>query len=75
MFRANLEPKYAKVKIHSRSKPETERMKAQVQKLRIKNEIKFIYAKNHPNKTLYTLHLTNANKWGNVKQYTQKFQG
>jgi hypothetical protein len=40
----NLEPKYTKVKIHSHSKAVTKRMKAQVQKLRIKNEIKFIYA-------------------------------
>jgi hypothetical protein len=62
-----LEIKYAKFKIKSHSKTVTERLKAQVQNLRIKNEINFLYGKKqHMNKTLYTLHLTNANKWGNL---------
>jgi hypothetical protein len=41
--------------------------------LRIKNKIKFLYTKKqHLNKTLYTLHLENANKWGNLWEKIHK---
>jgi hypothetical protein len=42
-------------------------MESKIQKLRIKNEIKFWYTKKQNlNKGFYALHLQNANKWGNL---------
>jgi hypothetical protein len=35
--------------------------------MRIKNEIKFLHIKKqHLNRTLYSLHIDNANKWKNI---------
>jgi hypothetical protein len=57
-------PKYAQVRIRSHNKTITRQTETQAAKLRIKNEIKFLYSKKqHLNKTLYKLHLENAKQW------------
>jgi hypothetical protein len=63
----NLIPKYAQIKIRSHNKTITRQTETQAAKLRMKNEIKFLYSKKqHLNKTLCKLHLENAKQWGQL---------
>jgi hypothetical protein len=60
-------PKYARINIktsnHSKAAKQTEK---QTRILRVTSEIKFLYKKKiQLNKSLYTLHIENANIWGN----------
>jgi hypothetical protein len=59
-------PKYAKINIKTSNNSEAvKRTETQARKLRVKNEIKTLYKKKlQPNKTLYSLHISNANTWG-----------
>jgi hypothetical protein len=74
----NITPQYAQVKIHSCNKSVIKHIEPKITKIRIKNEIKFLYAKKQTlNETLYKIPLQAANVWGKtwdiINQYiTQK---
>jgi hypothetical protein len=58
-------PEYAQTRINSHNKTFAKHIEGKVHKLRIKNEIKFLYAKKQNlNKTLYYLHIQNGKQWG-----------
>jgi hypothetical protein len=60
-----LTPQYAQIKLHSHNKFIIKHTESKIIKIRIKNEIKFLYAKKQElNKTLYNLHLQAANELG-----------
>jgi hypothetical protein len=59
----NVIPKYAKITINGTSKA-IKQTQQKATKLRINNEIKYLYAKKQNiKKQLYTLHLKNAHYW------------
>jgi hypothetical protein len=61
----NVTPQYAQVKLYSHNKSIIKHTEPKITKIRIKNEIKFLYAKKQMlNGTLYKLHLQAANEWG-----------
>jgi hypothetical protein len=74
----NITPQYAQVKIHSCNESIKKHIEPKINKIRIKNEIKFLYAKKKTlNETLYKIHLQVINEWGKtcniINQYiTQK---
>jgi phage terminase Nu1 subunit (DNA packaging protein) len=61
-------PKYANIKIKTAAHSEAARLtEKQTRTLRIKNEIKYLYKKKQQlNKQMYSLHIENANIWGNL---------
>jgi hypothetical protein len=63
----NLIPKYAHTMINSHNKALAKHIEYKILKFRIKNEIKFWYAKKQElNKTFYQLHIQNGKQWGNL---------
>jgi hypothetical protein len=63
-------PKYATIKCSGNLAPCTS-TKLAAEKIRIKNELKFLYKKKqHLNKSVFKLHLENAKKWDKLTNYT-----
>jgi hypothetical protein len=63
----NLTPNFAHTRINSYNKALAKHTEAKVHKLRVKNKIKFWYAKKQNlNKILYQLHIKNGKQWGNL---------
>jgi hypothetical protein len=69
----NVTTKYAKINTKTANVSKAaKRTEQQVRILGINNEIKVLYkTKLQLNKTLYTLHINNANKWGNMWNTSQ----
>jgi hypothetical protein len=68
MCLTQITPKYANINIKTSKYSEAaKRTETQTRTLRVKNEIKMLYKKKSMlNKTLYTLHIKNANTWKNM---------